>query len=241
MVGLTTIKTSNSGFTLAETALVLVVAGLVLGGVLKGQELVVQSLIKNVIADMTGVSAAMYAYNDRYRAMPGDDKGSGRWGLTPPSTAGNGVIEGTYASTAPTDESRLFWEHLRRAGFVVGDGSENPFNAVFGKTGVQTGDGSGASPAGVLGTAADTELFTGLMLCTAKLPDKMALSVDAQMDDGKGKTGNVRANIATIDDGKKGKGKGQGSGGGNPSLRQVADDYVENGVTTYVVCRQMLL
>jgi hypothetical protein len=61
------------------------------------------------------------------------------------------------------------------------------------------------------------------------------------MDDGKGKTGNVRANIATIDDGKKGKGKGQGSGGGNPSLRQVADDYLENGVTTYVVCRQMLL
>ena len=241
MVILTTMKTTNSGFTLAETALVLVVAGLVLGGVLKGQELVVQSLIKNVIADMTGVSAAMYAYNDRYRALPGDDKSSQRWGLTPPSTAGNGVIEGTYASTAPTDESRLFWEHLRRAGFVVGDGSENPFNAVFGKTGVQTGDGSGASPGGVLGSAADTELFTGLMLCTAKLPDKMALSVDAQMDDGKGKTGNVRANIATIDDGNKGKGKGKGSGGGNSSLRQVADDYLENGVTTYVVCRQMLL
>ena len=68
---------------------------------------------------------------------PGDDKGSDRWGLTPPSTAGNGVIEGAYASTAPTDESRLFGEHLRRAGFVAGDGSENPFNAVFGKTGVR--------------------------------------------------------------------------------------------------------
>jgi type II secretory pathway pseudopilin PulG len=239
MVAFTTMKTTNTGFTLAETALVLVVAGLVLGGVLKGQELVVQSTIKNVIADMTGVSAAMYAYKDRYRALPGDDNGSGRWGLTPPSTAGNGVIEGTYASSAPTDESRLFWEHLRRAGFVVGDGNENPFNAVFGKTGVQTGDGSGASPAGVLGTAADTELFTGLMLCTAKLPDKMAVSVDAQMDDGRGKTGNVRANVATMDDGNKGKGKG--NGGGNPSLRQIADDYAENGVRTYVVCRQMLL
>lgn len=219
----------------------LVVVGLLLSGIVKSQEMVVQSKIKHAIADINGVSAAMHAYHDRYRALPGDDKGSGRWGLTPPPSAGNGVIEGTYASTAPTDESRLFWEHLRRAGFVVGDGSENPFNAVFGKTGVQTGDGSGASPAGVLGTAADTELFTGLMLCTAKLPDKMALSVDAQMDDGKGKSGNVRANIATIDDGKKGKGKGKGSGGGNTSLRQVADDYVENGVTTYVVCRQMLL
>ena len=120
-------KTTNRGFTLAETALVLVVSGLVFGGVLRGQELVVQSKIKNVIADMTGVSAAMYAYKDRYRALPGDDKDSGRWGLTPSSTAGNGVIEGTYALSSPTAESRLFWEHLRRAGFVVGDGSENPF------------------------------------------------------------------------------------------------------------------
>ena len=94
-------KTTNTGFTLAETAIVLVTVGLVLGGVLKAQELVVQSKIKRVIADITGVSAAMYAYHDRYRALPGDDKGSGRWGLTPPSSAGNGIIEGTYASTAP--------------------------------------------------------------------------------------------------------------------------------------------
>jgi hypothetical protein len=180
-------------------------------------------------------------YHDRYRALPGDDKGSGRWALTPPSSAGNGVIEGTYASSAPTDESRLVWEHLRRAGFVAGTGSENPFNAQFGKIGVQTGDGSSASPAGVLGTAANTQLFTGLMLCTAKLPDKVALSVDAQMDDGQGRTGSVRANIATMDDGKKGKGKGKGNNGGNPALRQVADNYVEDRVTTYVVCRQILL
>ena len=154
-------------------------------------------------------------------------------------SAGNGVIEGTYASTEPTDESRLVWEHLRRAGFVAGTGSENPFNALFGPIGVQTGDGSGASPAGVLGTAANTELFTGLMLCTAKLPDKIALSVDAQMDDGKGKTGSVRANRAAY---HQNNDKGKGNGGGNPTaVKDVADDYVEDGVTTYVVCRQMLL
>jgi prepilin-type N-terminal cleavage/methylation domain-containing protein len=235
------LKTTNTGFTLAEVAIVLVIVGLVLGGVLKAQELVVQSKIKHVIADITGVSAAMYAYHDRYRALPGDDKGSGRWALTPPSSAGNGVIEGTYASTAPTDESRLVWEHLRRAGFVAGDGSENPFNVLFGPIGVQTGDGSGASPGGVLGTAANTELFTGLMLCTAKLPDKVALSVDAQMDDGKGKTGSVRANRATYHQ-NNGKGKGKGGDGDNPTaVKEVADDYTEDGVTTYVVCRQILL
>jgi hypothetical protein len=49
-------RSTLTGFTLAETAFVLVVTGLVLGGVLKGQELVVQSKIKHVIADINGVS-----------------------------------------------------------------------------------------------------------------------------------------------------------------------------------------
>ena len=218
-------RTTQKGFTLVEIAIVLVIIGLLLGGILKGQEMITQAKIKNVIADVTGVSAAMYGYQDRYRALPGDDKGSGRWGMTPPGSAGNGVIEGTYNSTTATDESRLFWEHLRRAGFVSGSGNENPFNAVSGKTGVQTGDGTGATPGGVLGTAASTELFASLMLCTANLPDKIAISVDSQMDDGKGKAGSVRA--------KK--------GGANASLvlNEAADEYVEDGVSQYLVCRQM--
>jgi type II secretory pathway pseudopilin PulG len=231
-------KTTNTGFTLAEVALVFVIVGLLLGGIMKGQEMVVQAKIKHAIADTTGVSAAMYAYHDRYRALPGDDKGSGRWGLTPPPSAGNGVIEGKYASNSATDESRLVWEHLRRAGFVAGSGNENPFNVVFGKIGVQTGDGSGASPGGVLGTSGNTDLFTGLMVCTASLPDKIAISVDAHLDDGKGRTGSVRANI-TQD--QENQGNGNGNAGWNPIVKDVADDYAEDGVTTYMVCRQILL
>ncbi|HEU4924792.1 MAG TPA: hypothetical protein VFT23_17160 [Burkholderiales bacterium] len=72
-----------------------------------------------------------------------------------------------------------------------------------------------------------------------KLPDKIAISVDAQMDDGKGRTGSVRANRATY---QQNNGKGKGSGGGNPTaVKEVADEYTEDGVTTYVVCRQILL
>ena len=51
----------------------LVIIGLLLGGILKGQEMITQAKIKNVIADFSGVSAAFYGYQDRYRAMPGDD------------------------------------------------------------------------------------------------------------------------------------------------------------------------
>jgi len=222
----TAMKKSQKGFTLVEIAIVLVIIGLLLGGILKGQEMITQAKIKNVIADVTGVSAAMYGYQDRYRALPGDDKGAGRWsGVVPPASAGNGVIEGVYGSANAADESRLFWDHLRRAGFVGGQGTENPFNAVSGKMGVQTGDGSSATPPGVLGTAANTQLFTGLILCSANLPDKIAISVDSQMDDGKGNAGSVRAL----------------KGGANPALPSTgaADDYTEDGVSTYVVCRQM--
>jgi hypothetical protein len=167
----------------------------------------------------------MYGYQDRYKALPGDDKKADRWtGVTVSASAGNGVVEGKY--TEAGKESLAFWDHLRRAGFVSGTGAENPFNAVSGKMGVQTGDGSGASPGGVLGTAASTGMFSSLILCTANLPDKIAISVDSQTDDGVGSTGTVRAKKQTQP---------------NPDLvaNAAADAYTEDGVSTYLVCRQM--
>ena len=215
----------QAGFTLVEIAIVLVIIGLLLGGILKGQEMITQAKIKNVIADVTGVSAAMYGYQDRYRALPGDDKNATRWAGIPAPGNGNGVIEGTYGSANAGDESRMFWDQLRRAGFVGGSGTENPFNAVSGKMGVQTGDGSSATPPGVLSVGAGAQPFTGLILCSANLPDKIAISVDSQMDDGVGNTGSVRAL----------------KGGANPALPSGGDAsvYTEDGVSTYVICRQM--
>jgi prepilin-type N-terminal cleavage/methylation domain-containing protein len=217
---------SKQGFTLVEIAIVLVIIGLLLGGILKGQEMITQAKIKNIIADFSGVSAAYHGYQDRYRAQPGDDKGATRWGLTAAASQGNGIIEGAWNTTTADTESILFWDHLRRAGFVSGSGQDNPFNAVSGKMGVQTGDGSGASPVGVLGTAANTNLITGLLMCSANLPDKVAISVDSQMDDGNGKAGSVRATKQAAP---------------NPALTAsaAADAYTEDGVSTYIVCRQM--
>jgi len=216
---------SKQGFTLVEIAIVLVIIGLLLGGILKGQEMITQAKIKNIIADFSGVSAAYHGYQDRYRAIPGDDKSGDRWTGTKTGN-GDGIIAGTWNTTTADTESILYWEHLRKAGFVSGSGQENPFNAVSGKMGVQTGDGSGATPVGVLGTAADTNLITGLVMCSANLPDKVAISVDSQMDDGNGKAGTVRATKQAAP---------------NPALvaKASADAYSEDGVSTYIVCRQM--
>ena len=218
-------RTAQGGFTLVEIAIVLVIIGLLLGGILKGQEMIVQARIKNVIADFSGVSAAYHGYQDRYRAVPGDDPGATRWGLTPPvGTAGNGVVSGAYNSQVATDESRLWWDHLRRAGFVSGTGTAQPLNAVNGIVGVQTGDG-GATPAAVLSGA--TTGFAALIACSANLPDKIAIAVDSQMDDGDVRAGTVRGQL--------------NAAGPNPAISATADanNYAETGTNLYTLCRVM--
>ena len=85
-------KRKQTGFTLVEIAIVLVIIGLLLGGILKGQEMITQAKIKNVVADFSGISAAYYGYQDRYRAIPGDDSGAAaRWTTPTAATSGNGT------------------------------------------------------------------------------------------------------------------------------------------------------
>ena len=218
----------TQGFTLVEIAIVLVIIGLLLGGILKGQEMITQAKIKNVISDFSGISAAYHGYVDRYKKIPGDDPCAGgvvlagtcgttvgRW--TGASAGdGNGVVAGKYNSATATDESRLWWDHLRRAGFVSGVGDLQPFNALSGQIGVQTGDSAGAAALGG---------FAGIIICSANLPDKIAIAVDTQMDDGVPQTGTVR---------------GQSQSTPNPALvKQATATYVENGTSVYALCRSL--
>jgi prepilin-type N-terminal cleavage/methylation domain-containing protein len=218
-------KKAQQGFTLVEIAIVLVIIGLLLGGILKGQEMIMQAKIKNVLSDFSGIAAAYHGYQDRYRAIPGDDPNAAtRWtGATASATAGDGKVAGTYnAGTAtPEPESRLWWDHLRRAGFVAGTGANQPINATSGLIGVQTGNANTATPGAALGA-----LF-GLIVCSSNLPDKIAIAVDNQMDDGDATKGTVRAQIQTS--------------GPNPSINTTADtnNYAETGTNSYTTCRAL--
>jgi prepilin-type N-terminal cleavage/methylation domain-containing protein len=215
-------KHTQKGFTLVEIAIVLVIIGLLLGGILKGQEMIIQAKIKNAIADFSGISAAYYGYQDRYRATPGDDNLATRWGATVVGGNGDRVLTGAYnaATASPEPESRLWWDHLRRSGFVSGAGATQPGNAFNGIIGVQTGDA--ASPiVATLNTTAATGGFTNLIMCSSNLPDKVAIALDVQMDDGNVAAGAVRGvqDTATI-----------------PATASGA--FQETGTTTYTLCRQ---
>jgi prepilin-type N-terminal cleavage/methylation domain-containing protein len=222
-------KTKQTGFTLVEIAIVLVIIGLLLGGILKGQEMINQAKIKNVISDFNGIAAAYYGYQDRYRAIPGDDGGAaGRWTAAAANIGaatgdGNGTVAGKYNNpvTAPA-ESNLFWNHLRLAGFVSGTGGSQPNNAATGMIGVETGDGAAVPAPAMVGTAGG---FVGLIMCSANLPDKIAIAVDTQMDDGQNDKGQVR---------------GQKQVATNPDIKgalAAGDVYVEDGTSQYTLCR----
>src|SRR5437879_5315021 len=193
-------KSIEAGFTLVEIAIVLVIIGLLLGGILKGQEMITQAKIKNVINDLNGITVAITSYQDRYRALPGDDKNAaGRWTTQAPANGdGDGVIAGLYnandtagtgGAPAAAAESNLFWQHLRIAGFVPG---------------LTSGTGSGTPPpnaaAGIIGVESAVVGTTGLgvnstIVCSSNIPDKVAIAVDTQNDDSNSATGQVRAQL----------------------------------------------
>ena len=215
-------KRYQKGFTLIEIAIVLVIIGLLLGGVLKGQELIESGKIKRAITDYNGTTAAFYGYLDRYGMLPGDDNtAAARWngvfgnGGSAQNGNANGLIEGEYEAGGTTDTTR-FWQHLRAAGFITGSmqtpavAREQPINRYGGIVGVENiGAGLG-----------------GNILCQTNIPAKGAIAIDAQMDDGTGTAGSMRAiaGAGSIDAGNE-----------NTAGATIVDD----GSTTYLLCKTL--
>ncbi|MEM6988607.1 MAG: prepilin-type N-terminal cleavage/methylation domain-containing protein [Pseudomonadota bacterium] len=104
----------QNGFTLIEIALVLVVVGLILGGLLKGQALIENARVRSLANQIHGINAAWYAFVDRYRALPGDiATASTQLNENLDNGDGNGRVD-TPAEVA------LVWQHLASGGFIPG-------------------------------------------------------------------------------------------------------------------------
>ena len=136
-------KKQQLGFTLIELAIVLVIIGLLLGGVLKGQELINSAKVKSMATDFKNIQVYLYGYQDKFKALPGDDRAAsthlaGAANATTGGSPGDAVIQGLYGSNTATEESVLFWQHVRLAGLAAGPtdvAAENyfPVNADGGR------------------------------------------------------------------------------------------------------------
>lgn len=185
----------QSGFTLVEIAIVLVIIGLLLGGVLKGQEIITNAKVKNLENSVDGVAAAIYSYQDRYRATPGDDNRIERFGLLAAQKGdGDGVIEGAFdEGTDNTVETRKFWLHLRNAGLVTGatdpsntEAFTQPLNAFGGITGVATSSTSNT----VKGT------IRGIYVGFNNIPNEIAIVLESRADDNEVGAGTIQSSEA---------------------------------------------
>lgn len=189
----------QQGFTLIEIAIVLVIIGLLLTGVMKGQEMISNAKVKNLAADFRNYATLVYAYQDKYRALPGDDRAASDHlgtGATcartatctpanPPAGLGNGRIDGTWFGAGQTDESHMVWQHLRLANLATGTPTTTaaeylPRNAEGGEIGL-----TGTPP--VAGWAGS------LFICSAGIQGRHARQIDLMIDDGNPETGAVRA------------------------------------------------
>ncbi len=206
---------NQSGFTLIEIAIVLVIIGLLLGGVLKGQELINSAKVKNIATDFRNIPVFIYGYQDKYRALPGDQtQASLDAQFTPtntgsvctPALAGscataNGVIEGNWNAITVASESFLFWQHARLAGFAPGptatvDANYLPVNASGGKIGIQSGT-SNVLRTPINATAGVNAIRGTYVICSASILGKFVKQLDLTMDDNNTASGSMMAGLAT--------------------------------------------
>lgn len=186
----------QTGFTLIELAIVLVIIGLLLGGVLRGQELINSAKVKNMVRDFQNVQVYVYGYQDKYKALPGDDAAAaahvGSTAMQSTTGQGNGLIGGAWDGgangTAPTAEAGIFWQHVRLAGLAPGptsgaDSNYYPTNADGGRIGISSVSGF-TGPSGLSGA---------YVVCSAGILGKFAKQIDTTLDDSNTATGSVRA------------------------------------------------
>lgn len=185
-------KRNQKGFTLVEIAIVLVIIGLLLGGVLKGQEMIENTRIKSIVNDMNGISAAYNSYLDRYRALPGDELSATMtargWGATGAAGDGNGVLAILPADTFTNGgEQAAMWRALRASQIVTGDP-----NAPTTATGLPR-----AGTGGLIGVSVGPYALGRLSVCVSGVTTKQAAGVDTIID-GQVPATNIGNNIGTL-------------------------------------------
>ena len=212
-------RMSQSGFTLVELSIVLVIIGLIISSVLVGQDLVRSAELRASITQYEGFNSAVATFRGKYSGLPGDVAGATNFGFT-----GNGNNNGLLlavatggATTFAAGENVYFWNHLGSTGAALVSGTYNGAAVVSSSIsstlpaakagnywGVYAGNATATAEvtsstveAGqnfyILGVTGGTSGQTNAASATPTLIPLEAQSIDSKIDDGKPSTGIVRA------------------------------------------------
>lgn len=210
----------QAGFTLVELAIVMIIIGLLIGGILKGQELITNARVTASVNQAKGVDAALSTFFDQYAGMPGDIltpttriPGCGA-ALCAKAGNGNGRIGGNAAEVDPTlaptggSEGAASFVQLAAAGILGGAdaslgayaaGAVPDFKMGGGKLALGYSNGTGANTRlgltqghYVTTVANPTSALNAVGLITPK----NAANIDRKLDDGLPNVGSVRAGTA---------------------------------------------
>lgn len=211
----------QNGFTLVELAIALMVIGLLIGGVLKGQELIESARMTQTIRDLESYNTATMIFQNTYNSLPGDIKKPQR---IPNCTstyclmAGDGNKKvGDYSDWG--NENKTYWLHLAQAGMLSGidqnatwSSPEDMDTTVFPETklgghtyiyNVNVNQGNSTYPQGVKGNYYYLgEYSTSSSVMEGAFTIATLSRLDEKLDDGKPRSGDVMAlHCATIADG----------------------------------------
>lgn len=208
----------DSGFTLVELAIVITIIGLLIGGVLKGQELLENARMTAVQSQMKGYQAAITSFRDIYKSMPGDTNNATNFltGCTATNNCINGDNNGTIAGSVTnwyygydTDECFQAWKHLALANLITGidttvarpaayvGGRHVPASPLGGQLYIKTASGDGVSVGqsltGTVVYMSRSQAATWPGSSASMLRPNAAMKLDMKVDDGIAMTGTAQS------------------------------------------------